>query len=139
MGDRANVVLQSKDNTADLVLYTHWGGYKVEATVQAGMRAAQTAGRLQGDDSYGMRSIVQTFFDSTGPADGLGAGIWVGEPNEPHVVVVDFTAQQVTFDPEGNEYGGERVTESFDAFLSRSFGSEADVAEANAREAFAKP
>lgn len=123
MGDRANVVIKGSDNAADLVLYTHWGGSSVEAVVQKGMRAAQTAGRLQGDQTYAQRSIVQVFLEAQGPADGLGAGVYVGKPYEPHVVVIDYDAQQVTFDPQGNEYGPEAgtVTESFDDFLSRSF------------------
>lgn len=123
MGDRANVVLKGSDNAADLVLYTHWSGYRVESIVQDGLKAAQSAGRLQGDQSYAQRSIVQTFLEANGAADGLGAGVYVGEPYEPHVVVVDYDAQTVTFDPAGNEYGPESgtVTESFEDFLSRTF------------------
>lgn len=121
MGDRANVVLKASENAADLVLYTHWGGYRVEQTLADGMRAAQAGGRLQGDASYGFRSIVQTFFEAIGPATDLGGGIAVGEPWEPHVVVFDYDAQTVTFDPACNEYGPEdgTVTESVENFLLR--------------------
>jgi hypothetical protein len=124
MGDRANVVIKGKDNEGgDLVLYTHWGGSRVESIVQDGLRAAERAGRLQGDQSYAQRSIVQVFLTENGDPTSLGAGIYVGKPYEPHVVVIDYDASTVTFDPAGNEYGpeGGTVTESFEDFLSRSF------------------
>lgn len=133
MGDRANVVIKSKGFTAfpaegeqiqaDLVLYTHWSGYRVESIVQKGLAAAKEAGRLT-DDSYGSRIIVETFFAEHSDK-ALGAGIYVGKPWEPHVVVIDLDAATVEFDPAGNEYGPEAgtVTESIEDFLSRSFAT----------------
>lgn len=126
MGDRANVVIKGDSQPANLVLYTHWKGHKVEEIVQQGIAHAVKVGRST-DGPYGQRCIVDTFFRAHADSydDGTGAGIYVGEPYESHVVTVDLDAQTVTFDPQGNEYGpeGDLVTESFAAFAARALAS----------------
>lgn len=119
MGDRANVIIKGSDNAGgDLVLYVHYSGYRVEQMLADGMRAAERAGRLQGDQPYGQRSIVQSVLVSVGEADGLGAGLWVGQPSEPHVVVFDYDDQTVEYDPTGAEYGAPRKTVPVAEFLA---------------------
>lgn len=125
MGDRANVVLTSTDNEGgDIVLYTHWRGYLVESIVQEGIAHALKTGRHT-DGTYAQRIVVDTFFRAHADSydDGTGAGIYVGQPNEPHVITVDFDTQSVTFDPNREEYGAQEgtVTETFDVFAARIF------------------
>lgn len=120
MGDRANVVLTTKENEGgDLVLYTHWNGSDVEQIVADGLRNATAADRLS-DGSYAQRIIVETFF-AAHTDKALGAGIYVGSPCEDHVVLVDLDTLSVTFDPEGYEYGPQNgtVTEDIEAYVER--------------------
>lgn len=102
MGDRANVVIKSGENDGgDIVLYTHWAGYRVEEIVAAGIAHTIVTGRNT-DTSYGQRIIVEKFFAECGSYEaGTSAGIYTGKAFESHVVVVNFNTQAVTFDPDG--------------------------------------
>lgn len=106
MGDRANVILKGSDNVgSEIALYTHWNGSEVEKIIAVGLKRAIDGGRNT-DQSYAQRIIAQAFFDAHGVTD-TGAGLYVGPAYEPHVVVVDFDEQTVTFDPQAREYGTE--------------------------------
>lgn len=111
MGDRANIVIKSTDNAGgDLVLYTHWNGYKTEDLLREGLAHAIKVGRIT-DHSYAQRILVDTFFRAHADSydDGTGAGLYVGQPYEP-AVTVDLNAQTVV-DFEG-------VSASFEDYLA---------------------
>lgn len=121
MGDRANIVLRDKhygtDLTADVFLYTHWSGYKVEQIAADGLREAIAAGRVD-DVAYGGRIVTDVFLKAHADSPHLGAGVSaiIGD-GDSHQVIIDFAAQTVTYqvltDPEDDsrEYGGGTMTE----------------------------
>lgn len=109
MGDRANVKWVDSDDGV-LHFYTHWSGYKLQATVAA----ALNRGRNRWDDDQYLARIVFCEMiqdDVVGGETGFGLATYVGD-GEDRIVTVN-TKTQTVVDFAGVEHTFENYIQSY--------------------------
>ena len=90
MGDRANVVVQSRGER--VYLYSHWGGASVAAAAQRALARAED----RWDDAPYLTRVV--FQEMVGTDKGTtGYGIWTSAPDNEHPIVVVDTDNGTVF------------------------------------------
>lgn len=102
MGDRANVIMRSKDQP-DLFLYTHWAGYHLPGIVKEALARQQ-----RWDDEAYLGRIIFCEMVKGAVRDETGFGISTRScDNEYPFLVVDVTQQRVYFekDPQRDYIG----------------------------------
>lgn len=101
MGERNNLII-AVDGKVKCGVYLHWGGGTIAASVQRAMKYA----RLTGDNSYGIRAIVQEVLSKV--KGDTGGGIWFDQEDDQgygyRPVITEWNSnglQSVKFAPKG--------------------------------------
>jgi len=95
MGDRANVVVQSRGKR--VYLYTHWRGYDLPSILQDALKR----GRSRWDDApYLARIIFQDMVGNNQETTGFGISAELGD-NEYSLLVCDTDSKLVKIETEG--------------------------------------
>ena len=76
MGDRGNIVIESKTKEPLLYMYTHWSGSVVHRTLAAALAKGESR---WGDDAYLNRIIFQTLLDGDEGTTGFGLSTTMGD------------------------------------------------------------
>lgn len=126
MGDRANIVFNTKGVEADatlakamegsIVLYSHWGGHDLGPDLAKALKHAKPRWH---DEASGTRMIVSRIIGEDWSSEaGFGLSVGALADNNNPVLVVDFTEQRVLCYA-GEAEGAARVS-SFEIFSNLS-------------------